>query len=375
MDTGTEISRVNIGGHRGLDVFRLTYKDLTLIEKRANHDKGNQGKDVGVDLYDRNVIAVQNETRMLEAMEGSGFTPIVLSKGDDFVVQGDAGDSRTPDDMEAYRRNCVKMLATIRVHNLRHGDLRGSNIINQGNWPIAIDWQEGHFLHEPAPQKQPFSDSFLLMQHLKGTLGPDGVADTPRVGRRWMAILGDLGAEFNMNLPLEGKTFLDLGCFQGDFVALAAAEGMDAYGVDAGGFRSGENSIEIGGQHWKDFPFGSITLAQLNIMDMNSFMRHGVKTDVAMMFSAWPYIVNDYGRLFADKLLSDILYDVHVLYFETQLQGDGPGPDFLKTDDDVVNMFRTMAATAKPLITIPVTGRPASRTVFRVTLDEHTKTA
>ncbi len=371
MDNQTEVNRVNIGGHRGLDVFRLTYKTHSLIEKRANHDKVNSGPDFGKDLFEHNVQAIQNETRMLEAMEGSTFTPMVLSSGDDFVVQADAGDSRTPDDMEAYRRNCVKMLATIRARNIRHGDLTGSNIINQGDWPIAIDWQEGHFLDEPAPQKQPFSDSFLLMRHLEGTLGPDGQADTPRVARRWRAILGDLAAQFNFTLPLRDKTFLDLGCFQGDFVALAAAEGMTAVGIDAGGFRSGENSIEIGYKLWRDFPFGKLSLANMDIMNIKDYrIKPPELNDVTMMFSTWPYIVNHYGMPKAWRALSDITKATHVLYFETQLHGDGPGIEAIKTPRDVEDMFSGMGTTAKPIITIPVTGRPAERTVFRVTRND-----
>ena len=97
------ISRNIIGGHRGLDVFRLTFEDYSIIEKRANHDKVNSGPDFGKDLYDHNCLAVQNETRMLEAMEGSKFTPMVLSSGDDFVVQTDAGD-------EMGRKLLVSML-------------------------------------------------------------------------------------------------------------------------------------------------------------------------------------------------------------------------------------------------------------------------
>ena len=81
MDKEPEIKRVNIGGHRGLDVFRLTYRDHTLIEKRANHDKVNSGPDIGKDLYEHNCLAVQNESRMLEVMEGSGFAPSMLSDG------------------------------------------------------------------------------------------------------------------------------------------------------------------------------------------------------------------------------------------------------------------------------------------------------
>ena len=344
-----------------MDVFR-DHGDQTgpWIRKQAKHELGVTGDWAGLDVYGHNVEALINERVCLEAMDGSGFTPMMINVGRDYIEQEDMGDTETPNDMEAWRRNCVRMLAEIRARGLRHGDLVGSNIITRGNHPNAIDWQEGHLLTEPAPQKQPWSDSALLMRHIAGTPGPDGQMDIPRVARRWGVVLGALGANTNLTLPLKGKSFLDLGCFQGDFVALAAAEGMIATGVDAGGFRSGENSIEIGQKLWADFPFGEIRLRRMSIYKWSGY-------DVVMLFSTWPYIVKDFGWDLACGLLRSIINENEVLFFETQLYGDGPGPEQLKTDDDVAALlFGEGATTVKNLGTFPVTNRPASRTIWEV---------
>ena len=303
---------------------------------------------------------------MLRLMDDSGYTPMVTLEGSNGIEQEDMGDTEPPTDGELFRRNCIKMLATIRARGLRHGDLIGSNIITRENHPYAIDWQEGHLLTEPAPQKQPWSDSHLVMRHIAGTANVDGQMDTPRVARRWDAVLGALGATTDFTLPLKGKTFLDLGCFQGDFVALAAAEGMVAHGIDQGGFRSGENSIEIGDAIWNDLQFGEVWLHLGNIVGGKSPIPID-GWNVVMMFSTWPYIINDFGWDTAVKVLSAIIKYNGVLFFETQLAGDGPGPAALKTDDDVAQLLRSLGATTvSPIGTFPVTGRTASRTVWEV---------
>ena len=52
-----------------------------------------------------------------------------------------------------------------------------------------------------------------------------------------------------------------------------------------------------------------------------------------------------------------------ILFFETQYAGDGPGPDWISDDDDCRGMLEDLGAKkAEPLVTIPVTGRPAART-------------
>lgn len=363
------MNETRIGGHVGMDVIRH-HGDQTgpWIRKQAKHELGVTGEWTGLDMYAHNVAALLNERQCLEAMDGSGFTPMLTSEGPgypDYIEQEDLGDTETPTDMEAWRRNCVKMLAEIRARGLRHGDLIGSNIITRGNHPHAIDWQEGHLLTEPAPQKQPWSDSALLMRHIAGTYGPDGQLDTPRVARRWGAVLKALGADRDFTLPLKGKSFLDLGCFQGDFVALAAAEGMIATGVDQGGFRPGENSIEIGRKLWAEFPFGGINLVNLNVATQSP--NQWADWDVVMMFSTWPYIVQDFGWERACDVLKWIIANNGVLFFETQLHGDGPGPELLRNDADVVSMLHRLGASGvKELGTFPVTGRPASRTVWEV---------
>ena len=363
------MTEIRIGGHVGMDVIR-NHGDQTgpWIRKQAKHEKGATGAWAGLDVYEHNVEALMNESTCLQAMDGSGFTPMLIHVGSDYIEQEDIGDTETPNDMEAWRRNCVKMLACIRSRGLRHGDLIGSNIITRVNDPYAIDWQEGHVLTEPAPQKQPWSDSALLMRHIAGTYGPDRQLDTPRVARRWLTVLGALGASLNFKLPLKGKTFLDLGCFQGDFVALAAAEGMDAHGLDQGGFRTGENSIEIGRELWAEFPFGTITLHQGNILDPIPMYGPVVHWDVVMMFSTFPYIVQDHGWDRACEVLRNIIVNNEVLFFETQLYGDGPGPAQLKTDNDVEIMLHHYAGASKikNIGTFAVTGRPASRTVWEV---------
>lgn len=349
----------NIGGHRGLDVIRYQDADSSFILKKCLHEMDNSADAIG-DLYGLNETAIHNEAMMLDIMKDSGFTPDLIDIKDGEILQSDVGVTEPPTDAETWRQAIVFMLAGIRARGLRHGDLKGSNIITVDNKPWAIDWQESHYLTDVAPQRAPLSDSYMAMQHIEGTLDIDGRFDIPRVARRWRTVLDGLGARA-IGLPLQGKTFLDLGCFQGDFVALAAAEGMAATGVDAGGFREHENSIEIGKELWKGFPFGEIHLTQADIASasVGAF-------DVAMCFSTWPYIVQDYGKVKAEMVLSDLIMNSGVLFFETQLHGDGPGPEFLKTDEEVEHLLMWLGANdVKALATYQVSGRPGMRTVWR----------
>ena len=372
----TKLPRGRIGGHRGLDVKRLDSAPAniadgwapTFIEKTALHEIGNQGQPppdglFGVDLYGMNVSAVHNEAAMLCEMESSHYTPKLIDIVDDESWQEDMSVSEIPLDAEVWRQNLVRMLATIRSRGLRHGDLRGSNIITRGDEPYAIDWQEAHYIGDVPPQKSPYSDSMLLMQHIIGTIGPTGVADVPRVARRWGQVIGALGATTDLTLPLRGKTFLDLGCFQGDFTALAASEGMNALGVDQGGFRVGENSIEIARRLWDGFRFGDLRFTQQNIAGHTL----GFMADVTIMFSTWSYIVKDFGRDQAEEVLRAAIAGAGDFFFENQLAGDGPGPAFFRTDDDIEETLTRLGGRAvKAIGTFPVTGRPASRTVWRV---------
>jgi hypothetical protein len=353
-----------IGGHQGMAVERYLDNGHYTIKKRALHERDTQHADMqGVDLYGLNLTAIHNEAAMLDAMTDSGYTPDLLDIDEDVMWQSDVGVHEPPQDMEAWRRNCVRMLATIRAHGLRHGDLRGTNVITRADRPWVIDWQDSHFIGDVAPQKSPYSDSNLLMQHIEGTVGPNGQFDTPRVARRWRCVLDSLGATTNLTLPLSGKTFVDLGCFQGDFCALAASEDMAVLGVDRGGFRTGEDSVDIARRLWEGFPLGGVRFIKSDILDVHRLYSR----DVVIMFSTWSYIVKDYGYHKAVNLLTEIIGQAGVFFFENQLSGDGPGPEFLRTDQDIEGMLLGAGAKqVKPIATFPVTGRPASRTVWRV---------
>ena len=54
-----------------------------------------------------------------------------------------------------------------------------------------------------------------------------------------------------------------------------------------------------------------------------------------------------------------------VLFFETHLRGDGPGPDFLESNTDVAAMLNRLGKI-EALTTTPVAGRDAYRTVWSV---------
>lgn len=306
-----------------------------------------------------NRAALKNEAEFLKVMEGSGFTPDLLDAKNDYIVQTDVGKTEPMQDGEAFRRNCVLFLHEIRRRNVRHGDLTGPNVIIRDDWPWVIDWQEAHFIGQKAPQKSPFSDSYLMWKTVAGTISAKTQSfDVPRVARRWLVVLGALGATNSLSLPLQGKSLLDLGCFQGDFVAAASAEGMVATGVDMGGFRSGGDSIAEARELWKGLD--RCFFSKQNLMDINTF-----NYDVVLLFSTFPYIVQQVGNEKAFDLLFRIVQEAGVLFFETQLYGDGPGPDFLKTEEDVGDLLNWVG-TAKKLVTIPVWSRPASRTVWEV---------
>lgn len=343
-----------VGGHEGLEIFR---DDGIIVKRGRNVDSTSYGYPI------RNVEALENEAKFLTLLAGTGFTPKLISLEiiDDWAIlkQEDVGEAEPMQDGEKFRHNCIRLLWELRQYNVRHGDLTGANIIIRDDWPWVIDWQEAHFIGEPAPQKQPYPDSWLLWRTVAGTLDPKRQYDTPRVARRWMTILHSLGAMNDMGLPFADKTLLELGCFQGDFCAMAACEKMKALGVDHGGFRSGENSIKIAKRLWEYME--DLRFVQMNIREIGTF-----DAEVVLLFSTWSYLVQDLGRRAAEDLLGKIVGECGVLFFENQLWGDGPGPDFFQNDDDVQNLLASWGRPVEKLDSIPVWGREATRTVWRV---------
>lgn len=334
------MSAIHIGGHTtpegspGLEVVRENDR----IVKRAFNPSDAEG--------------LRREGLMLQRLAPTGYAPKLLEYEEGRIVEEDLGDGQPIQDGEKFRRECIYLLDALHSCNVRHGDLTQPNIIVRDDRPYAIDFQQSNFYDEGPPQKRPLSDSYFLYRWAAEQY------DTPRVLRRWLAVLGDLGG-YAPTLPLRERTLLDLGCYAGDFCGLAAVEGMRAVGVDTGHFTTEIDSIAEAGKLW-DKLHRIPTFRRMNIMEVEDF-----SFDVVLLFSTWAYICNDYGREEAFELLNRITKACGVLYFETQLAGDGPGPDFLLTEDDVANMLGQFGVPT-PLATISVAGREAARTVWKV---------
>lgn len=347
-----------IGGHQGLEVRR----EKDAIVKEAHRKDGER-------YYKIALTSIAREAAGLHIMKDCGFTPELLAtikeKGirTSFTAlrEEDLGETEPVQDEQTFRRACVRMLYEIRLRGWRHGDLTDRNIIVRADHPYAIDWQESHKIGEPAPQKQPWSDSFLLFRSLSTWKDASGAVDPSRITRRWLAILQALGADKDLSLPLKGKSFLDLGCFQGDHVAMARAEMMEAEGVDFGGFRSGEDSIDIAKQLWTGM---GCTFTRKNISQLpEEYFRR----DVVIMFSTWPYLVASRGGEEAKNVLRAIIRQAGVFFFESQIKGDGPGPLFLERQGYVRGMLLDCGAgSVEDVGCFPVPGRDAERVVWMV---------
>lgn len=341
-----------IGGHAGLRVSRTEFG----IVKEVYSDEGQAGEWLAMNLK-----GIHNEARFLRILEDTGFVPRLLEEQSDYIVQEDVGECESVKDMQTLRRNCVRLLLAILGRLVRHQDLSFVNVIIRNDFAYAIDFQQSRLYgEEPNPQERYETDSALLWKWLAVLKNPQGIADENRIIRRWISVMASMDNSLCRISRLQGKTFLDLGCFQGDFVAMAAAEGMEAEGVDFGGFRTGEDSIEIARELWKGTP---CQFTKANIVDLPASY---FERDVVMMFSTWSYIAERYGWVRAKQVLEDIIEHCGVLFFENQLWGDGPGPNALQTDEDVMGLLLSCGASGpEPLITIPVNGRDAQRTVWR----------
>ena len=173
---------------------------------------------------------------------------------------------------------------------------------------------------------------------------------------RWLAIREAIGVDC-----LEGLSMLDLGCHEGAFVAAAAVEGVESLGVDQDG-----EVIKRATALWDGLV--SVGFIHYNIMDFMTSAMAEQRFHFDLLLSAFPYLVNDYGAKEALELLAAIKAKCKVLFFESQLAGDGPGPAFFGHKNDVAELLSGLTGRNKveEIVTIPVAGRDAARTVFMV---------
>lgn len=306
-------------------------------------------------------------------LAATGFTPTILATGEDWyretfvesrtlhehLTAGNEEGRRGPIiNGETWRRECARLLWTLRQRRVRHCDLTPPNIFVRNDSPIVIDFHSAEDFDDPnAEPKRTTSDSFIMWNRMQDVGSVQYPADSPRIIRRWLAVMGDLGGN-NGIANLEGLSLLDLGCFAGDFCGLAAADGMQAFGVDLGGFNTEYDSLEEAERLWS--PMGAI-FQKRNLIDVEL----AGEFDATLVFSTWSYLVKDFGEPRAKDWLAYVMEHSRRLYFENQLAGDGPGPDFFVEDSDVINYLGQFGNVVS-LGTFPVTGRDHARTVFRV---------
>jgi hypothetical protein len=334
-----------IGGHEGIEVLRVPEGVIKIARKSEARSR------------------VENEARVLRRLAGTGIAPELIIKEGAAILITDLGD-RYPHPVqseEALRRSAIRLLWQLRVAGIRHGDATDLNTIIVGDQMKLVDFEEAHFWDDPTPDKRDRPDSYYVWQTVAGTPSLSaGPPDTSRIVRRWAAIAIQLNVRERDGVGPEGKTLLDLGCHTGDITAMARVDGLDVVGVDRGDWpHVGFDSVTAARALWGDMG------CQFESRDILKLPDAAFARDVVLLLSSWAYIVRDYGKDNGIELLARIVGRCGVLFFEPHLCGDGPGPDFLKSEDDVAALLKRVG-DAEPIITLPVAGREASRTVWQV---------
>lgn len=249
------------------------------------------------------------------------------------------------DKVKAVQRS-IEFLCDLRDAHIVHGDMTNVNVKWRDNVPVVLDWGESTFPFTENIRKRPEPDMVHFLPHVISVTG-----DPDRSLQRWMAI------REHIKYYLEWGYLLDLGCNTGFLCGLAKADGMWFRGVD----KNSEAIIQAT-YYWDDW-FGAFV--EEDILDYIDIEKR--QYEIISMFSTWAYIVQDYGRRKANSLLRRCMKNSEIFLFETQLYGDGPGPEFLKHKADVPHMLLELGASeAVEAVTVPVGGRDAERTVWAV---------
>ncbi len=316
--------------------------------------------------YQQMYKAIHNAADKMRLLEDSGFTPKLLAEKDTEILQEDFGNKNdegvegwSVEDWIDFRRALIRCLIFLRQKHIRNGDLNGnSNTWIRNKKPYLIDWWDSHFTWEKPPQAggSGKTDAYWVFTSLIRWSLDLNLSDANRCSRRWGAIHGSFIGTFNCSLPMEGKTLLDVGCFQGDFSAWAAAENMIVTGIDTGDFSSEENTIITAKRLWKDIP--NLKFEKADVMNWPNF-----KYDVILFMDTYSHLVKYLGKEAPTKLLNRMVNEAGCVFFETQMAGDRTGVEWLKSPEDVFALVP--GAEFKHIATLPEHG--IDRTLWKIT--------
>lgn len=300
------------------------------------------------------------EASFLEALAGTGIAPRLMERTESQLVLEDLGDGEEIKLGANFVTSSILLLNELKANGIRHGDLTSRNVIVRNNSPVAIDFSQATFVDEGGPYKRPKPDAYYFWQAVIGLL-PD-----QRYVTRWQAVRKALGGDEDGAWDcLAGRSVTDLGCWDGDALAMAVAEGADGVGIDARA-----DPLATAKDRWGRF---GCRFLSADLMDDFSRYTKSEPTsmgrlaeDIVFMFNAtWSWIVQRDERL-ARGFLNRIIEKSNVLFFETELYGDGPGAKFLRTQDDVGKLLAGKGREVERLATYAVGGRDAERIVWSV---------
>lgn len=280
-------------------------------------------------------VEIRTELRCLTALAGTGFAPACISSGPRHIVMEDVGDGESVTDETLFFENCVRLLLTFRHLNICHGDLTSRNIIVRGNRPIALDF--GEAVPFDGTPKRAGSDAYWLWS-AAAAIQPS------RPFLRWKALRD--------SIDLNGRKVLDLGCHAGLLTAAAAAEGALARGVDVDG-----GALDRA-RRW-ELPFTEADLLSVE------YARGHMLADVVFLLSVWPYLVGRHGQSACEAFFGYIVSYSSVVFFESQLIGDGPG--VMWSSDEELEQWLMRFGRPKQLVRLPVEGRQAMRSLWVLT--------
>ena len=106
---------------------------------------------------------IDNEEWALQLLADTGYVPLCerLDKESLLIEYIQRQPIGNPDD---FRKHCGNVLAILKEHEIRHGDLTRYSVIPCHNKPYLVDWSESRILSDPRPDKRREGDEYWLMR-------------------------------------------------------------------------------------------------------------------------------------------------------------------------------------------------------------------
>lgn len=264
--------------------------------------------------------------------------------------------------MPVLYRAIVRFISELTASNYIHGDLTSPNIYimpatSDYEYHIkAVDWKQAvtveDVLNGRALPKRSEPDSWQLLN----TILARGQHDPHRYMRKWKIIRKEIPNHYFWG----HYGFADLGCHDGWYVAMAAAEGMTAIGVDWD-----KAALDVL-RNWWPFQPGYRPLSIYHDLGTLPESEHQwEKGQVGLCLSTYEWIAYYHSYEVADAFIAWMATHFEMFFFETQLAGDGIGQVF--DDDKAVRGFLSMFGEVHWCGSVDIEGRNTYRSIWKVT--------